>query len=223
MTREELLKIAKPMMVNLEVAKTIPNKTQTRRVVNVPIGFNVESFSTALDDNYNVVEARFDDYDNDEVIFIKPKWKAGNILWVREPVEITAISDTGNYGGSYQDGVYIDFKYASDSKEVFNFELSSEFWMKSWVKVGNRISNSCLKEMARTFLRVTNVMVGQLQDINYDCIIAEGFVSKLIVMSKREAKDWWINLWNKTAPKGYKWENNPYVFVYEFEKVEVLG
>jgi len=29
----------------------------------------------------------------------------------------------------------------------------------------------------------------------------------------------WINLRNSTAPKNYKWEDNPYVFVYEFKRV----
>ena len=27
-------------------------------------------------------------------------------------------------------------------------------------------------------------------------------------------------LWNSTAKDGYKWEDNPYVFVYEFERIE---
>ena len=26
--------------------------------------------------------------------------------------------------------------------------------------------------------------------------------------------------WNSTTKDGYKWEYNPYVFVYEFERVE---
>ena len=26
--------------------------------------------------------------------------------------------------------------------------------------------------------------------------------------------------WNSTAKDGYKWEDNPYVFVYEFERIE---
>ena len=54
----------------------------------------------------------------------------------------------------------------------------------------------------------------------------EGKVEKLVVetrpefISDKPIKDWWISLWNSTAPKGYKWEDNPYVFVYEFERVE---
>jgi hypothetical protein len=39
-------------------------------------------------------------------------------------------------------------------------------------------------------------------------------------MKTKNSEEWWINLWNSTAPKGYKWEDNPYVFVYEFERVK---
>ena len=28
------------------------------------------------------------------------------------------------------------------------------------------------------------------------------------------------DFWNSTAKDGYKWEDNPYVFVYEFERIE---
>jgi len=39
-------------------------------------------------------------------------------------------------------------------------------------------------------------------------------------MTKEQAqKNDFIELWNKTAPKGYKWEDNPFVFVYEWEYI----
>ena len=33
--------------------------------------------------------------------------------------------------------------------------------------------------------------------------------------------DWYKDIWNSVAPTGYKWEDNPYVFVYEFERILV--
>jgi len=47
------------------------------------------------------------------------------------------------------------------------------------------------------------------------------YIENLNKISK-EASLWFTTLWNSTAPKGYKWEDNPYVFVYEFEKVEAV-
>jgi len=37
---------------------------------------------------------------------------------------------------------------------------------------------------------------------------------------KEKAMRWFKKLWNSIAKDGYKWRDNPYVFVYEFEKIE---
>jgi len=74
------------------------------------------------------------------------------------------------------------------------------------------------------FLKVTNVRVERLQDITLDDICDEGFDLENMLTDdgvvKEVPHDWWINLWNKTAPKGYDWDSNHYVFVYEFEIAE---
>ena len=80
--------------------------------------------------------------------------------------------------------------------------------------------------MARTFIKITNVRVERLQDISVDDILKEGFPLESLTKDYGDKElidkclEWWINIWNSTAPKGYKWEDNPYVFVYEFERVE---
>jgi hypothetical protein len=97
----------------------------------------------------------------------------------------------------------------------------------SWIKNMQGIPNGCIKEMARIFLKITDVRVERLQDIGYDKISLEGFdvaYKDCSGLSYEERRfDWWIDLWNKTAQKGYKWNNNPYVFVYEFERVNIDG
>lgn len=49
-------------------------------------------------------------------------------------------------------------------------------------------------------------------------------IHKEFYAKNKELKDniysWWINLWNSTAKEGYKWEDNPYVFVYGFERIQ---
>lgn len=220
MTREELLKIAKPMAVNLEVAKTIPNKTQTRRVIEdiICIRNNPNSFTTTYKDKKlkcGIGDREFSTLKEIEYFLINrfSKWKVGDILWVREPASVNG------YNFAYIDGAQMRCNYGSDGKTVnvkipdrFKSKIS-DFGYAKWIEKCQGIPNGCIKEMARTFLKVVNVRVERLQQIGWDGIRAEGVVSETQ----------WIRLWNKTAPKGYKWEDNPYVFVYEFEKVEVSG
>jgi len=173
MSREELLKIAKPILFNTEMVRAILDgrKTQMRRAIELPKDFNVEGFGTATDDELSVIEARFDDYDTDETIFIKPKYKKGDILFC----------DT--------------------------FTLGSEH--------------------ARIFLRVTDVRVERLQDISIEDILAEGFDKGRLTENYGDKElidkclEWWIKLWDSTTKDGFKWGDNPCVFVYEFEKMEV--
>ncbi len=71
------------------------------------------------------------------------------------------------------------------------------------------------KEAARIFLRVTDVRVERLQDIDDEGVIAEGL--------KIGAP--FDELWDSTIKKSdrdmYGWAANPWVWVIEFEKVEV--
>jgi hypothetical protein len=88
---------------------------------------------------------------------------------------------------------------------------------------------------ARIFLKVTNVRVERLQDMSYDDCLKEGFLSmqlnpdcsfptvlkdKKITNTSNVMEDWFKKQWNSTTKDGYKWEDNPYVFVYEFERIE---
>lgn len=87
------------------------------------------------------------------------------------------------------------------------------------------------KEAARLFLRVTNVRVEKLRDMELEDFIAEG-----ITLSREEMKDYntalykarerFKDLWNSTCgkkdtPKRYtnNWYGNPFVWVIEFEVI----
>lgn len=71
------------------------------------------------------------------------------------------------------------------------------------------------KEAARIFLRVTNVRVERLQDIDDDGVVAEGL----------EIGAPFDELWDSTIKKSdrdmYGWAANPWVWVIEFEVMEV--
>jgi len=78
------------------------------------------------------------------------------------------------------------------------------------------------KEAARIFLKVTDVRVERLQDIDDRGCAHEG-----IVVSSLEPYFYELyiprfkNLWDSTVKEYWqKWENNPYVWVIEFERCE---
>lgn len=173
----------KPMMVNLEVAKTIPFKTQTRR--------------------------------------LDTKWKVGDVLWVREPAKVDICFTEEFY-----------FRYLSDDDEYKLFtmpipnRLIKDGFVVDWMVHCNGIPNGCIKEMARTFLRVVEVRDEFLQDITYKDCVNEGLIkyeedNHNCIVPYGTLIERWKTLWNSTAPKGKKWEDNPKVKVITFEKVEL--
>lgn len=208
----------KPMMVNLEVAKTMPFKTQTRR--------------------------------------LDTKWKVGDVLWVREPAKVDICFTEEFY-----------FRYLSDDDEYKLFtmpipnRLIKDGFVVDWMVHCNGIPNGCIKEMARTFLRVVDVREEFLQDITEEDAIKEGvsLFSKDLSGSKQMYENYtrgkdkyeflsnvydqdrikrdfvnmhglgWLRhavtsfatLWNSTAPKGKKWEDNPKVKVITFEHIKI--
>lgn len=84
----------------------------------------------------------------------------------------------------------------------------------------SNVNGSCLF----VDVKITNVRVEKLQAMTLPDMQEEGcpYGSEIGFHPTRISlvQNWWIDLWNKTALKGYKWQDNPYVFVYEFKRVE---
>ena len=74
------------------------------------------------------------------------------------------------------------------------------------------------KEAARIFLQVTDVRAEKLNEISIDEIAREGIQAEYMIPAFHE-------IWDSTIPpKGrdkYGWAANPWVWVIEFEKLEV--
>jgi hypothetical protein len=225
---------SKPILFNTEMVKAILDgrKTQFRKVI-VTDFMNIE-----IEKDVMPQEVKFLDFkrycpqlnfkDNGNAVFqlinrtrkplpfcdgvarhidVKPKYKVGDALYVRE---------TFNLNGDCWGVAYpLKINYKADSKEN-GFK---------WIS-----SNIMRKEYARIFLKVTNVRVERLQEAELQDICEEGypegyqpfyFTSDLKrELHENKMDDWWINLWNSTAKDGYKYLDNPYVFVYEFERIE---
>lgn len=83
------------------------------------------------------------------------------------------------------------------------------------------------KEAARIWLKVTDVRVERLQEINGDDALAEG-VDKYIhangTLNEDQTITSFIGIWNSTIKKSdldqHGWDVNPWVWVIEFERCE---
>ncbi len=209
--------------MNEDMTKAILDgrKTQTRRVVVVK-DKNVE-YEVLVKNN--IVFGLFDDgarikkFNQPIKDFIKQeaKYQKDEVIWIREPAKIDMCFTEE-----------IHFHYLADNKTL-KLSIPKQFikdgFVVDWMAHCNGVPNGCIKEMARIFLKITDVRIEKLQDITLDDIKKEGFDSKDYTydMALDLALCWWVDTWNKTAPNGYKWKNNPYVFVYEFERVNSDG
>jgi hypothetical protein len=77
------------------------------------------------------------------------------------------------------------------------------------------------KAWARIWLQVTAVRVERLRDITAEQAIAEGMRSNLREHDAVESlRNDFAQLWNGLAKAGARWDDNPWVWVVEFRRIE---
>lgn len=136
----------------------------------------------------------------------KPAYNPGDVLYVRE-----------TWMPVLNDYVY----YADRSpEELATLKKSGLRW---------RPSIHMPREAARLFLRVTDVHMERLKDISEEDAKAEGFepdpdepeTACVVGCEQGSARGHFAVLWNKTLTKDnldwFRWEANPFVWVYSFE------
>ena len=191
----------KPILFNTEMVRAILDgrKSCTRRLVKFLLGENPK-WTGYIKDGLMLYNGR-----NEPCIRTQP-YQSGDILYVRETwckgleryIYRADYSDTEKF---YQDGKEINMKWHP--------------------------SLHMPKEAARIFLRITNVRVERLQEINGKEILEEG-VNSLVHpdafyfdMNQRELFE---SVWNSTIKKSdldrYGWNVNPWVWVIEFERCD---
>lgn len=118
----------------------------------------------------------------------------GDILWVRE-----------TFGETLDE----------NANTIFYYKADHDVWDKY------KPSIHMPKEAARLFLKVTNVRVERLIDISEEDAMAEGVLFTWYDEKRNikieAAKSIFLRLWKEIYPKS---ENNPFVFVYEFEVMD---
>lgn len=231
MTREELLKMAKPILFNTEMVSAIQKKQKraTRRIMKPEHFMGLGKLSPT--EFLKTIGYRYEMTDK-ELIWAnyKPKYQVGDILYIRE----TWAEWTGGYlYRAWPDGL----------------EQPGKFPLTTW-----KPSIHMPKEAARIFLKVTNVKAERLQDITEEQALMEGVpgdtdypINKVycprchgvgLIGAVHEGSLGYIevdcpecnaavkrfeNLWNSTVDKKvidlYGWNANPWIWVYEFEEI----
>lgn len=199
MDRNKLLEIAKPILFNTDMVRAIleDRKTATRRIAKNITPFNDKG------ECFNIFRKGewIGPVPKFSVVRLHAPYKVGDYLYVRETwCELS-----------------FGYVYKADGKEIDH--------------LGNVIrwhpSIHMPKEAARIFLKVTDVRLERLNDIDDIGIKAEGITPHNVGMPDTPTTllSRYVALWNTTVPKKelhrYCWEANTWVWAIEFERVKV--
>lgn len=208
MTREELLRNAKPILFNTEMVRAIMDgrKTVTRRVIKIQpekeLWYSLSGYG----------HGKWYEKDNISGKLWTPPCHTGDILYVRETWSDHYVPD--------EDGKpNLEYCYKADGIDIKGECLPGE--SNRWYP-----SIHMPKKAARIFLKVKYVRVERLQDITEDQAEREGvYICDGVYRGYTNGIEMFAELWNSTIKKfdidRYGWDSNPWVWVIEFERIEV--
>ncbi|MHC1722520.1 MAG: hypothetical protein AB9836_04860 [Aminipila sp.] len=234
MNRTEILKIAKPILFNTAMTRAILDnrKTATRRIVKgLGNSWHIDKLlgdwglsKKPYIDNGKLYWDLQTDVDDSRIFTTNLPYSVGDILYVRETSMIQSMKAFGKK-------VKMLFK-ADDSLIEFNVSDEEYERLSKWELFRKWLSPYwTTKETARIFLKVTDVRAERLQSITEEQAEKEGsyksFDSREVHSIKE--KGYYISgfrqIWNSTLDKKdlkiYGWNANPWVWVFEFERMEV--
>lgn len=206
----------RPILFNTDMVRAILDgrKHTTRRIANrIPVETHrIED----LEDG--TFECHWGGYQTDTGMFcdgactVSALYQIGDILYVRETWNICNMDKEDNS---------MTFIYRADEpaeeKTARTVNVSDAVYEKYELSMAEnnpewRPSIHMPKEAARIWLKVTDVRVERLQDIDDDGIVSEGL----------EIGCDFENIWNATIKKSdlphYGWDANPWVWVIEFKR-----
>ena len=183
----------KPILFSTPMVQAIleGRKTQTRRVITPEPGTH-NNDGTIIS---NVPPCGFLHWIN------KAPYQPDDILWVRETWQ-RCRDDEFCY---FVDELINNVTYIDEDDEPLKWKPSIHM----------------PRAAARIFLRVTDVRVERLQDISIEDCYSEGIsIEKHECGCPVQEITTYKKLWDSiNAKRGYGWDTNPWVWVYEFEKV----
>lgn len=227
--RKEILKKAKPIRFYTEMVRAIlgGRKTQTRQVV-LP-NKDLREFKSDKYHNGWWLKGRVYDNWGDLMYDLQRekscKYHIGDILYVRETWAKMDCNKCSEDSYDCESAVERDGLTVFCDGEMYVYKATD--LLPDGLKWKPSIHMP--KEAARIFLRVTDVRVERLQDIDGYSVLAEGIDNG---KSNPTMGARWENMqlmafskpWNSTIKKSdldkYGWDADPWVWVIEFERVE---
>ena len=230
----------KPILFNTEMVRAISDgrKTVTRRVIDVPQGFRFLGWNMDSGDDIQYGDCAFISDNGMTQIVRKPKYKINDVLYVRETWSTHYIVESnGELVYCYKaDG--LDLKAECLPGEN-NRWYPSIHMPKEAARLFLRVTNvrvERLQDITEEQAMLEGVPCFDHYPINEKyCPTCKGFGliggydNNTLGFVEKECEDCntgikrFSHLWNSTIKKSnmdkYRWEVNPYVFVYEFEMI----
>lgn len=195
-------------------------KVQTRRIVNPQ---PLEIVCSTIIDNNLLFEARDE---NDALVFIKPRYKVGDILYLKEPYKkwTRGLSEGRHTSILYKYGEETPCNKVGVDGSSYYTDWKNKLFMPAYA--------------ARHFIKITGVRAERLQDITEEDCRREGILDvefypdegfplsighthyddgKSVLYTTR--KKAYSALIDKINGKG-TWDSNPFMWVYDYELIE---
>ena len=221
----------KPIIFNTEMVRAIlaDKKTMTRRIAKIVDhegheivhsevnGFVVDRLCQSMSQHYNLLDLK-----NHSIGIPKPQYKVSDILYVRETWS-RGYLECG-IGGFYWEEIRTPKKDSPIDGADYIYRADSEKSEELEYNIKWRPAIHMPKEAARIFLRVTNVRLEELQNMTGKDAVAEGVEPDVLnTVGEDFAIGMFHDIWDSTIKKSdlprYGWDANPWVWVYEFERI----
>jgi hypothetical protein len=145
-----------------------------------------------------------------------PYGPVGSLLWVRETCHAQHLPISGLDGVAYKaDGAFLGIEKTEESAKAW-MSMRHYRGRSKWDHRGNTVPSIHMPRWAsRITLEVTALRVERLQSITANDARAEGFDGDKAPQFPFSVA--WDSIYKS---KGYGWDNNPWVWAYEFKVAE---
>lgn len=178
-------------------------KTMTRRPVKLPEKMIGEGYNTDDIENEKFGNFGLEICSGDSSYSIYPKYKVGETVFIQE--EFATVTTTFIGQGQVTATLYKERDEKKEYEPEPNWQPASEMQ----------------EHQARTYRKIKSIKVERLQDISGDDCYKEGIDFEYVEFDTREQAVFVGTIWSNLPYKEpYRWEDNPYVFAYEFEVIK---
>lgn len=196
----------RPILFSTEMVKAILDgrKTQTRRVIKLCKGWKIRNVSNETKKIWAYDALAYKDGIENPIKC--PYGQVGDRLWVRETF---CLIDSSTHYNQYPKNLV--YKASKIGQSVVNGKWKPSIFMP--------------RKYSRITLEITDIRVERVQDIKLTDFKKEGIYRSDDYWhdTGRTEYDEFVTLWDSINKKrGYGWEVNPYVWVVEFKRAEVV-